>query len=154
MAKSIKFKNEIYLDTTSIHRDIISVGLMDKEENIKTESITVPFDNSVSIGEKLKLVNSKVKIGKGVKKILVSGVAFVDTPKSSDYLWLFIAKNGDYVASHLAAGGMVYKSASISTRLIEVKEGDLISMVVNTTAGTPYSIRSDHATYMTVQVVE
>lgn len=154
MGKSIKLKDNIYLDTISIHRDIISAGLSSTKTNINTETITVNFDMCVQIGKKLTLENGKVKIGKNVKKVLVSGTAFIDTPKASDYLWLFIAKNGGYVASNLTAGGMVYKSSSIAPRLIEVKEGDLISMIINTTAGLPYSIRGGYPINMTVQVVE
>lgn len=154
MSKSIKMKNNIYWDTTSIHREIISVGLTSLEEDVKTEKFTIPFDSSVAIGEKLQLVNGKIKIGKGIKRVLVSGTAFIDTPKSENYLWLFITKNDNNIASSLTAGGMVYKSSSITPRLIDVKEGDLIGMLIDTTAGTPYNIRSEHSTYMTVQVVE
>ncbi len=154
MAKSIKLEDNIYLDTISIHRDIISVGLSSTKTNINAEKFTINFDTCVQVGKKLSLENGKVKIGKNVKKVLVSGNAFIDTPKAENYLWLFIMKNSSYVASNLTAGGMIYKSSSIAPRLIEVKEGDLISMLIDTTAGLPYSIRGGYPINMTVQVVE
>lgn len=166
MAKSIKFKNDTYLDSTSIRHnkellsdilnktnEIITVSLSSQLNNLTADGDIV-FDKYVSIGNKLTLNNGKVKIGANVKKVKVSGACFIDTANSTGYLWLFINRNDSIVASNLTAGATIYKSCSIATRVIEVSEGDLISLEIDNTGGTPYSIRSGHNTYLTVEVVE
>ena len=153
MAKSIKFKNNVYLDGTGVHRDIITLFMNSDSSGNTENNIKIPFDNCVKIGNKLSLVDHQVKIGKNVKKVLVSGACFIDTPNSNGYIWLSIKKNNNWVASNLTAE-TAFKSSSIATRLIEVNEGDLIGIFIDNTGGTPFNIRNDHNSYLTVEVVE
>lgn len=154
MAKSIKFKNDVYLDSTGIRRDIITLAMSSSKSGNTKNNIKVPFDNYIVIGTKLSLVNNQVKIGKNIKKVMISGACFIDTSNSYGYLWLSIQKNNNWVASNLTAGDTTFKSCSIVSRVIDVKEGDLIGLYIDNTGGTPYTIRSGHNTYLTVEVVE
>lgn len=154
MAKTIKFKNDIYLDSTGICRDIITLTMSSDKSGNTSNNIKVPFDNYISVGKKLSLVNNQVQIGKNVKKVMISGACFIDTANGNNYLWLSIKQNSKWVASNLTAGGMIYKSCSIASKIIDVKEGDLIGLYIDNTGGTPYNIRSGHNSYLTVEVVE
>ncbi len=109
---------------------------------------------SNKIGELLSIESGKVKIGKGIKRVLVSAGTFIDTANSNNYLWFFLNKNGSTVASSLVAGGMVYKSCSISPRLVSVVENDLIDLTYDNTGGFPATIRGGNETWLTVEVVE
>lgn len=154
MAKTIKFKNDMYLDSTGIRRDIITLSMSSDKSGNTSNNIKVPFNNYISIGKKLSMVSSQVKISKNVKKVMISGACFIDTANSDNYLWLSIKQNDNWVASNLTAGGMVYKSCSIASKIISVKEGDLIGLYIDNTGGTPYNIRGGHNSYLTVEVIE
>lgn len=154
MTKTIKFKNNIYLDSTGICRDIITLLMSSGKSGNTSNNIKVPFDRYISVGKKLSLVDNQVRIGKNIKKVMVSGACFIDTPNNNNYLWLSIKQNDNWVASNLTAGGMIYKSCSIASRILDVKEGDLIGLYIDNTGGTPYNIRDGHNTYLTVEVVE
>lgn len=117
------------------------------------------LDKIISNDKELTLVNGSIRIGKNIKKVLVSANCFA-IGDSDDYLWTYILKqpetvplsNSNNISIALDNTSSRFGSTSHSPVLVEVNEGDIICLykMVNST----YTIRSGANTYLTVEVVE
>lgn len=93
----------------------------------------VNLDGYDSIGEKITVENNAIKIGKGISKILISAQIFYqDGPTGNGYYFPNIKINDKIVARSITptstSGGSSYITAYINEFLIDVKEGDLITL--------------------------
>lgn len=162
MAKSIKFKNNIYLDTTSVHRDIIKAyqsGRPVLKITSAWASISIPLDKSLKIGNKLQLLNNKVKIGKGVKKVLCSClVNSWNSDKTGKDACIYHNNNNICFTAIYTMNAYQNQTAhSVANCLIEVKEGDTIELKFNIGGDTgEITILGDNGKgcFLTVEVVE
>lgn len=148
-----------------IQPNMITFAKNNNQSLAKDTKVTLELNEVIAqIGDKLSTSNYGVKIGKGVSKVKVSGVAWIEPGWNTDctgYRWLQILKNGntyrDVVAmAMLPEASNVWGSPSIPPRLLAVKEGDVIFMAVAVSADG-YCRAGNYgtaSTYLTVEVVE
>ena len=172
MAKSIKLKNNMYWDSTSIthNKKNLSDKLNSLEKHIITairtsdwgqstaNSAIIPFNKINTIGTKLSYNTSdnSVVIENDVSKILVSGNAVISSTNSNvgDVIELDIIKNNS-ISNAIAIGvrSNQWLSLSAGNVPIDVQEGDKIQLQVwnNTTKGMAIYRNS---CFLTVEVIE
>ena len=135
-------------------RHIITVSKSVYQSSVADQS-QVTFDQAISTGTKLTLLNNNIVIGAGVSKILASCVlsSRYNSTVNQQY-GCQIRKNGQAInlqAVSIKTVASKVCSATISPSLIEVQEGDTISMYTN--FGATADISADY-TGLTVEVVE
>lgn len=147
MAKSIKLKNETYIDSSGIvhNKEILKNYLNNK--NPKYAVATIDYDVNISASYKIPLnalyqnggfrqVNNYIVIPKGVNLISVSGSVFANAwPGGNGYLWGQIRKNDVLLNGTINTGPGSFLSASIPPILTDVKEGDRISLIADSPGG-------------------
>jgi hypothetical protein len=80
--------------------------------------------------------NGAIVIGEGINHIRVSGSFFVENwVGSSYYLWGIIKKNDSRISGSITGSTSSYLSASIPMTIIDVQEGDLITLVADSGQG-------------------
>lgn len=83
MAKSIKFKNSVYLDSSSI-----VYGRTTLKSIFEQQSIAITYNtNFVDVNSNGNLYNYCYKIGK-IVFVNISTISFIDTPKVNDTDWI------------------------------------------------------------------
>lgn len=92
------------------------------------------FDKFLSIGDKLTLSNGRVKVGKGVSKVKVSGTIFYEEANNGSYIWNFIKSTSGGSASAILSSSNYFNSSSISESIFEVQEGTEIFYYLNNAA--------------------
>ena len=117
----------------------------------------LPLTDSISCGDKLTFENHRIKIGKGVSKVLVSGsIGLWNSPSTGEF-GLQIHKNGNVrlnMAFSNHSGGEITGVNAVPV-LAEVEEGDLISLSISSAGtGTHNFLTDDKAVSLTVQVVD
>jgi len=110
-----------------------------------TESVNE--ENRLKIGNKLNLNNGSIVVGEGVKKVLVSGKILIDESQITN-TFLYLTLNGLDISR--VGGYGIYNTLNIATRIVNVKEGDVLGIAV--VSGTNAKVYSD--SYLTVEVVE
>jgi microcystin-dependent protein len=101
----------------------------------------------------LTLSDGGIKIGKGISKILINANVFGNAKGSNtSYLWIYIKKNQETIAIALNNPTSWYVSTALSSKLIDVAEGDVIWLYKQDDVST--EIRSGANTWLTVEVVE
>ena len=108
-------------------------------------------------GTKLTLENGKIKIGAGVSKVRISGSIFMDiTQQNSGYLWGRIAKNESNVQGsiHPLVAGMSFISACIPSKIIDVKENDLLHLNGDAAGATGTVRNTEENTWLCVEVID
>lgn len=98
-------------------------------------------------GNKLSIVDGKIAIESGVKKVLVSVKVLLDETQLTNS-FLYLEHNGTIINRGDTYG--IYNSISLPAMLVEVNEGDTFTLSVAT--GTNATIYD--GTYITVEVVE
>lgn len=114
-----------------------------------------PFDTTTNnnSGKFILQSDGSVKIGKGVTKIAVSGSTSLSGVTGSQIRRLSIFKN-DIIVNRTQMSYDIYQSLLLAPKIIEVAEGDVISMQIsgsNNPSGTASC--SPEITYMTLQEV-
>lgn len=120
--------------------------------NIDSNTGKITLNQINSNSEDLTLSSGGIKIGKSIKKILVSGNVFVQAQKNDSYLWTSIRCNSTEVSLAIDNYNTYYASTSHPPKLVSVKEGDIIYLWQISQA--PGQIRSGYNTYLTVEVIE
>lgn len=118
---------------------------------------TINLNSSIASGNKLKLLNNAIVIGPGISKVKVTGnIFYQDFPSSQAYLWGRIYKNTNLVSSTLEGkGNTTFQSCPIPPKIIEVTEGDKITLNTGDINDHTVTIRAGEAnTYLTVEVIE
>ena len=127
---------------------------------LTTQNKLAGLTSYISVGDKLIYENSSIRIGKGVTKVLVSATFSYWESTSYQQAQLIIEKNGTKYAKRWFEtydNEDVYKTdgANVTPILMEVKEGDVISMSVYTGNVQDLSVLADEkGTFLTVEVVE
>lgn len=144
-------------------RNIITAYPTQQIISITGRSQVIPLDGSEIVGNKLTLVNNKIKIGSNVSTIKISASVFYqDYDTSVAYLFPEIRKNQNKIARAISsrmADVTRYQSVAIPEFIISVEENDLIDLTAGEINPTQEgSIRGNHEgtlnTYITVEVVE
>lgn len=126
-----KLNNEQIKNTNNYN---IAIAYNNESQNVNAQFFTFTLTGMDLIGDKLKLENGKVIIGKGVKKIKVSATAFFENINSTNiaYVWLFISHNGERKSNSIASGVSIwFQSLVISDCILDVKENDYLELIVN-----------------------
>lgn len=148
-----------------IAKDIITFSKNNDQSLAKDELIVLELNEvTAQTGNKLSTSNHGVKIGEGVSKIKVSGIAWIESGLStnnSGYRWLRILKNGTSYNNAIAMAMLPeaageWGSPSIPPVLVDVKEGDSIFMAatVSVAGYCKAGAYGKASTYLTVEVVE
>ena len=158
-AKIIEITPE--LKTTLIPlENFIQVSLF-YNQTIEQENEIIEFDaRSNGSGSKLTLdsTNHRVIIGENVSKVRVSAMVFMENVGSwLSYSWTQIRKNGNVFVGNIQSGTPQYfQSATISSFIIDVSQGDYIDMAINNPSygSQAFYIRGGaNNTYLLVEVV-
>ena len=129
MSKSIKLKNNVYLDGTSIRKDIIYCKLQSDVQ--LTAGAYIGINNltqTYKIGNKLSITNGQIKIGKGINYVKVSVVIGLNC--YDDTLYSYLYKNNANYGFWLVADTSSPYDAHSREEIIPVSENDLISFSV------------------------
>lgn len=133
-------------------------------DGVETQNnVPVVLDASISVGTGLTLNNNAIVIGKGITKVMVSAQFFFQEYQMTGYCYPFIKKNDIRVAGAITERGLPgmppYLSVIFSPFLLDVTEGDKISLTVGDINETRTTYRGRHSTgtlftYLTVEVIE
>lgn len=116
---------------------------------------TIPFDEiRCNVGNKLTFDSNGIKIGSGVKKILVSSNLM--TKGIANDIIVQIKKNTDRVSEgyYRATNTGYYGTISLSPQLIEVTEGDIITIALGAGATGTLIVAVGQYIHLTVEVIE
>lgn len=114
---------------------------------------TIPLDlieNTTT--DKLTLSNNGIRIGAGISQVLVSANVFANAKNETGYTWTYIKKNNGNVSIALVNNRGFFASTSHSPRLLDVQEGDIITLYKQDDSES--TVRTYANTYLTVEVVE
>ena len=117
----------------------------------------IPLAKYYSSGNKLTIENNKIKIGTGVSKIRISAAIFMDiTQQGSGYMWGRIALNGSNAGGSIQSltTGTGFNSSVIPTKILNVKENDLIHLNAEVTGAIGKVRDNINTTWVCVEVVE
>lgn len=108
----------------------------------------------MKLGNKLTFENGAVKVGKDVKYVKISANAMVNGV--ANYQIVNIALNGTYKSTgyYRATNASYYGTITLSPVVIEVVEGDEISLTYGTGATGSLVIAGGTCTYLTVEAIE
>lgn len=126
--------------------------------NLSTQytAVALPLTEYTVCGKKLTYSSNAVKIGNGVSKVLVSAsIGMWNSPTAGEF-GLQIYRNDQRVGMGFGnhANGEIW-GMSVPPVLVDVVEGDLIKLMVSSSAtGTHNFLTDDKAVNLTVQVVE
>lgn len=125
-----------------------------------TTNSIIPLNNVISVGSKLTYSNSKIKIGAGVNKVLISGQLYVNYPATNSKVYgysIACLKSGESTPTTII-GTRTQKpigeplSISSAPILFNVNENDEIYMEFITSSTSSQLIQNN--TYVTVEVIE
>lgn len=148
------------VDKLKLLQNSITVGLSSDTTTSVTSaysSVDLIFDSEIAkTGTLLTLESGKLKIGKGIKKIIVS--AKVQTQGDNTSWGINILKSGSAIASSFEGNpGTGWCQLVITPFEIPVTENDLISVnIYHNVANSTKTIKSylGGGTYLTIQVIE
>lgn len=106
------------------------------------------------LGNKLSFTGGAIKVGAGVKRVRVSANAM--TSGIANYQIVNIALNGTYLSTgyYRATNASYYGSIGLTPIILEVKEGDTISITYGTGATGTLTVAGGTCTYLTAEVIE
>ena len=128
-----------------------------REQTVLTGNTDIFLNKWRATGSKLTVVNNKVKIGAGVKKVRISASIFMDiTTPAAGYFWGRIAKNNQNTAGSIISltPDMGFASSAIAATIIEVAEGDTLWLNVDVTGAVGKVRDVFTTTWLCVEVVE
>lgn len=140
--------------TTGLQKHIMTLKL--EQNTTVNEGKKIPLNGIKSLGDKLSYDNNGIKIGAGVQKVLISANGSIQYTASAGQYCVLIKKNDQSIANDNYRGNslkhnntQVASSCVISPFLLEVEEGDVISLYKG---GANCVVRPE--TWLTVEVVE
>lgn len=155
---------DIYRNNENIlQRNIITIGKNSNQDVAANQSPIIVQMNLQrnKIGSKLTFTNNSVKIGSGVNYVLVSGLCWAEA--HDGYKWVIIRKKEGSTYTDISSAITPkntlenWDSASLPPVLIQVAEGDEISMWIVITGTATGRIAAgeytEASTYLTVEVV-
>lgn len=131
---------------------------MTKSQSITSTATKLQLTQKVKAGNRLSFNNNSVVIGAGVKKVLVSGSAyFVSGANNNSIKTVQIYQNNDWKVRYNSLSNGNYQHVNIAPVLLEVNQGDTISLYAIDNGGTgtiDQSGASKYDTMLTVEVIE
>jgi microcystin-dependent protein len=106
-----------------------------------------------NVGNKFTLSNNSVVVGAGVSKIAISGCIFAEEVDNTNYVWGQIKKNNVSIITCIVSSTCGFVSTPLPYQIIEVQEGDIISLYADSTAGGTSRIGTEN-TYIQLEIVE
>jgi hypothetical protein len=98
-------------------------------------SYKIILDTIEASSDSFSLADGSIKIGKGISLVEISGAIFIDNYTPGSYLWGLITLNGNNAVGAIVSGSSNYLSATIPTKIINVKENDIIALVADSPGG-------------------
>ena len=133
----------------------VATAYLSSGELTNLGNVIIPFDVITSNTDRLTLSNHGIKIGSGVKQVMITGHAFgfgIST-SSNPYLWVSIDKNSQIEAYGISAQSQGFAGTSIPPKIIDVQENDIIYL--HKVVATPTSsLRGGANTWLTVEIVQ
>jgi len=122
-------------------------------------SATIPLNGQIVVGNKLTRVGNNVVIGAGVSRVKISANVSVWQIDNRSTVEFFIRRNTAVASAselYILNSGTNQMGLSISPRIINVSEGDTISLAVSLASFTgDFTILGDTSrTFLTVEAVE
>lgn len=139
-----------------MQKDLI-LAYLSNNISITNELQYINFDNALKVGNKLTLNNGRIKVGKGVSKVKVSGTIFFENVDNGSYMWNFIKADTGGTAGAILGGNNYFNSSSITTNIFEVEEGTEITYYLNNAgyqAKAPTVRGGQQNTWLLVEVIE
>ena len=139
-------------------KHVITAGLTDDYTTADPSNFEKLKTNKVfcSCGDKLTITEEGIKIGDGVSKVMVSGqIYFYTNVSMNGDSVAVICKNNKQIISHNQKLTDNYEHIALPEKLIDVKKGDIINLVVKSEKATGTLIKNyEDGTFLTVEVVE
>ena len=129
MGKSIKLKNDMYIDQTSIKHDYIKVRQTQDQFTTTVGDMQVLFQAvDINVGNAFELLtNGKVRV-KSNKIHHVKITTWIWIERHNSYAWCHLARNSNVLTSYMlpnSPSGEVWESVEMST-ITPVSQGDII----------------------------
>ena len=149
-------------DIPSTYKPNILTAYLNSDTSVTAQTGTIALNKSVSVGNKLSFSSSthQITIGAGISKVKISGNMRISTATNASIgVNLNIYLNGSTIAAsnRTSLGGNGYDGLSTAPKLIEVQQGDVLSLGYwkgNSTQAVSVLGDTYGATYLTVEVVE
>lgn len=139
-------------------KHVMTAGLTDDYTTADPSNFEKLKTNKVfcSCGDKLTITEEGIKIGDGVSKVMVSGqIYFYTNVSMNGDSVAVICKNNKQIISHNQKLTDNYEHIALPEKLIDVKKGDIINLVVKSEKATGTLIKNyEDGTFLTVEVVE
>lgn len=157
MAKSYKLKGDNYIDDAAVQRNCITCCLNgDYAVQASSTYEILPLTKKIiQLGTKLTVNQyGQIVVGKGVSAVRIDGQAYfyTGTVSSSTSKSIAIYKNTGRVVVENRIISNQYRTITTASKVIPVKEGDLIKLAVQCTADDVYKAY-DEATFLSVEVI-
>lgn len=162
MANSIKLKNDLYWDQTSIKHDYIKVKATTNQTIATAGNMNVNFDTVVfKSGNAFQLYNNKVQvISDKVHHIRVDATLWIQRYDNS-YAQCYLTKNGSgqirYMLDKTPSGSQPWASVTLSTIMAVTKNDFIYPVIYFNNANADNGVRGgtySDAVVMTVEVID
>lgn len=142
MSKTIKLKNKVYLDVSSIKQDSILAWLGDNGTVELNGYEQMPLYSKFNLGTCFTIENGMIKVNKsGYYEI--SGQIHFQSVQSASVKWLEIRDNTDYYISATPIYIDDRSSISVSPTIVYLNANQSIQLKIDAVAGD--KIRKDYA---------
>ena len=137
-----------------IKRNVITCKLA-SNGNYNLNTI-IPLNDVTIIGDKLTYSNSKIKVGAGVNKVLVSAQMYINYSATNNKVYGFAILQGSDENISVRCQKTVEDPISVSsgTVLLNVQENDEFSMKLIASTGLSNIPINANNTFITIEVVE
>ncbi len=124
-------------------------------QNLGSDSIIELNSVETNIGNRFKLENNRVIVGKGVSRLRVSGAIFVEAPQGMGYVWGKILLQGYILNSCIFPynNGGGFLSVAIPPSEWECKEGDVLTLIGDSVV-QGNTRPGKHCTWLYVEAIE
>ena len=118
-------------------KTILSVKLADDYSPVKEQYCEInTWVENVKTGNKLSVIDGKIKVGQGVSKLRISGVFGANATGNERY-YFWTRKNGVNFGTWVVEDVLNIYSPIPFEQLIEVEENDIISVAIYNNYGSP-----------------
>lgn len=120
---------------------------------------TPTSQQNINVGNGFSITNQNIVIGKNVEKVKISGIikAQVENNQSNYNLAVNVCKNGTAVLNMVEFRGNInmyyYVQCVFSNFILDVKEGDKISLNINASANSNVINNEQYSSYVTVEAI-
>lgn len=132
----------------------------DQTVSANASPVIITMDSSNSVGTKLTYTNNSIKIGQGISKVLVSGMAWVSATNGYKWLTARRKRGSNYYNFSQAITPLntseLWDSISLIPVLLDVQENDELSLWVAITGSASGKVEGGTYTnscFLTVEVI-